>query len=365
MSSSMLRSRNLWKKDWPEARQHFVDWWNRDGFVFGAWDLHPADSPHAVVADPGKERDVVQFYADPVWRARHNRFGISKQAFPADVFPVANCDIGPGSLGTFLGAEPNLTYATVWYKPWISDPDAVGTLRFDPSTKWYRIHEELLKESVRISEGNYFTGLPDLIEGLDTLAALRDNEALMMDLVERPEWVKEKVREINQVWFAAYERMYDIVKFDDGGSTWGGFRLWGPGKTAKLQCDASAMISPAMFEEFVVPALAEQCEWLDYSVYHLDGTQAVRHLDALLSIDELDCIEWTPQAGQPMGGSPKWYDMYRKILAAGKCVQAIDVEPSEVLPLLDACGTKGMMVMTSFADKRTTDELVTAVERYR
>ena len=43
-----------------------------------------------------------------------------------------------------------------------------------------------------------------------------------------------------------------------GGVVFGAFRIWGPGKTAKVQCDASAMFSPAMFEQFVVPALTEE-----------------------------------------------------------------------------------------------------------
>ena len=42
--------------------------------------------------------------------------------------------------------------------------------------------------------------------------------------------------------------------------------------------DASAMFSTPMFRRFVAPALTAQCEWLDYSLYHLDGTQAVHHL---------------------------------------------------------------------------------------
>ncbi len=66
-----------------------------------------------------------------------------------------------------------------------------------------------------------------------------------------------------------------------------------------------------------------------------------------------------------MGGSPRWFDMYRKILAAGKAVQAIDVEPAEVLPLINACGTKGMMVMTRLPDRKTADELTAAVAKYR
>ena len=96
----------------------------------------------------------------------------------------------------------------------------------------------------------------------------------------------------------------------------------------------------------MVPALTEQCERLDYSMFHLDGHQCTKHLDLLLDIDGLDAIEWTPDPQVPKGGNEKWHSMYRKILDAGKSVQAIGVKPEEVEPLLDAVGGKGMYIMT-------------------
>jgi hypothetical protein len=106
------------------------------------------------------------------------------------------------------------------------------------------------------------------------------------------------------------------------------------------------MIGPEMFREFVVPALTEQCRRLDYAMYHLDDMQAMKHLDALLEIESLDAIEWTPQAGLPGGGSPQWFDMYRRIRAAGKNAQVVSIKPTEVPPLLDAVGPEGIYILT-------------------
>jgi hypothetical protein len=127
----------------------------------------------------------------------------------------------------------------------------------------------------------------------------------------------------------------------------------------------SAMFSPEMFGEFAVPGLTEQCEWLDHSLYHLDGTQALCHLDQLLGIDGLDAVEWTPQAGIETGGSPRWYDLYRRILTAGKSVQAVNVEPGEILPLLDAIGGRGVYLITQFGSEREAEEMADKVEPYR
>ncbi len=93
-----------------------------------------------------------------------------------------------------------------------------------------------------------------------------------------------------------------------------------------------------MFDEFVIPTLREQCAALDYVYYHLDSTTALQHLESLLLMEEIDAIEWTPQSGLPQGGSPEWYDLYRRVKAAGKSVHAFVVEPDEIEPLLRAVG---------------------------
>lgn len=360
-----LSTKNLWKDNWDETRGHFLDWWDRKGFVLGSSVEKPIAKPHAKVAKPKEPATLEKKYTDAAYRAKANRYRLSRQSFKADIIPIADTMFGPGSLGTFLGSAPNFTPETVWYTPTIPAPDKCPPLVFNGEAKWWKIHEKVIAESVASSEGNYFVGCPDLIEGIDTLAELRDNEPLMIDMIDRPAWVKGKVAEINQVWFEAYQRIYDMTKFDDESSVFGAFRVWGPGKVAKLQCDESAMFSPDMFKEFVVPALTEQCRWLGNSIYHLDGTQCIAHLDHLLAIEELDAIEWTPQARIARGGEPYWYDLYRRILEGGKSLQVVMVKPEEVIPLFEAVGTKGVYVMVEFPDEKSVDELVEATKKYR
>ena len=356
-----------WKPNWQETQQHFIDWWNRKGFVLGMWGAPLARRPHEVVSDPGPP-PLVESYTDARLRARLNHHALASRSFVADALPIAGTDIGPGSLALVLGAEAGFARDTVWFEPSIqhvADPESLPPLRFDPENKWWKIHEDTFRACKALGQGKYMVGAPDLIENIDVLSSLRDPQTFMYDLIERPAWVEQKVWEINQVWFDAYQRMYDIIKLEDGSSAWGAFCLWGPGKTAKVQCDAAAMISPDMFRQFVVPALTAQCEWLDQSMYHLDGTQCICHLDALLEIEALDAIEWTPQAGIEPGGDPRWFDLYRRILDAGKSVQIMGPGPDEVIPMLDALGGKGLYMMTWFRDEESALRLSEQVEAYR
>ncbi len=237
----------LWKSNWEETRQRFLDWWDRKGIVLGFWGAPaPGGRPHADVPDPGPAASLEQYYTDASWRARQERYRIAHQGFPADCIPTAYTFIGPGSLGLLLGAEAGFAWDTVWYEPCITDRESHPPLVFDPESTWWAIHEAILRECVATSEGNYFVSYPDIIENFDTLAALRGNEELLLDLIDRPEWVKAKLWEINGAFCEAYDRMREIVAWQDGSSVFGAFELWGPGRVAKVQWDASAMLSPAM-----------------------------------------------------------------------------------------------------------------------
>lgn len=356
-----------WKSNWEETKRNFMAWWHQEGLILCMQGPVNRDIPHEPYAHPGESPNVEYFYTHPKWRAAWNHYTLSWQDFPADTFPIAGTDIGPGSLALFMGGEAVLADTTVWYLPSIDpeNPEGHPPLRFFPESQWWQITEATLSACADLARGKYTVGCPDLIENVDIVAALREPQRLLLDMLERPDWVIEKVQEVNQVFFEVYDRVYDIIKLEDGSSVFGAFRLWGPGKVAKVQCDTSAMFSPAMFEKFVVPALVEQCEWLDYTMFHLDGHQCIQHLDLLLNIEALDAIEWTPDPQVPSGGDPVWYPMYRKILEAGKSVQAIGVKPGEVEPLLDAVGGKGMYIMTTIENGEQAESLLKCIEPYR
>jgi len=357
-----------WKPNWEETKQHFVDWWNHKGPILGTWSAVPDGQPREAVPDPGAPDSLLERYTNAGWRAASNHWRLARAQFPADVLPIAESSIGPGSLALCLGSEPGLAQDTVWFHSIMehdAHPEDRPPLRFDPDNRWWRVHEATLRACAELARGKYIVGCPDLIENIDILASLRGSQRLLMDLVERPEWVEQKVEEINQAWFEAYSRIYKIIKLRDGSSAWGAFSIWGPGKTAKVQCDASAMFSPAMFERFALPALTRQCDWLDCSMFHLDGHQCICHLDLLLSIESLDAIEWTPDPQVPSGGNTCWYPMYRKITAAGKSVQAIGVRHDEIVPLIDAVGPKGLYIMTELRDERDAEKVLRMVEPYR
>ena len=358
----------MWKANWEQTKQRFQKWWDRDGLLVGMWGA-PETSYclHEDVPAPATPAAIEERYCNAAFRAAENHFRLARSIFPLDVLPTATTDIGPGSLAMFLGSRPGFAEDTVWFYPCVEmevEPEKLPPLLFDENNPWWKTSENVIRACVERSRGKYIVGCPDLIENMDVLSSLRGAQTLCLDMVERPEWVEQKIAEINEVWFAAYQRIYDLIKLADGSSAFGAFYIWGPGKVAKLQCDASAMFSPRMYKRFVVPALTTQCAWLDHSLYHLDGTQAMVHLDSLLAIEALDAIEWTPQAGIETGGHKRWHELYRRILAAGKSVQVVNVELDEVLPLLDAIGSKGVYLLIQFKTEAEAEQALKLAAPY-
>lgn len=356
-----------WKENWPLSRQRFLKWWQQEANLVGQWNPPAQDRLHEPdYNDPGLLPDLWKRQIEAVWRAQSMHYSINRQCLRLDFLPIAGPALGPGSLATMLGCEPELSSGSVWYRHrWedVADPESCPPLCFDPQDKWFLKHAELLREAKRLGAGKYFIGIQDLIENIDILASLRGNVNMLMDLIERPEWAHQKLKEINQVWFEAYDRLYEIVREPDGSSVFWAFMVWSPGKAAKLQCDACSMISPEMFDEFIVPRLREQCEYVDHSMYHLDGKECLDKLDSLLAIDALDAIEWTPDPKSLPGTDPSWYPMYRRILEAGKSVQIISVAPEKVVRLFDDLGDKGLYLLCDFTSARQAESVEAELNR--
>lgn len=353
-----------WKPDWHATAARLTRWWRGEAMAIYLFSEDDAIDP---LPSPPTDAEAERWWIDPEVRRQRAEQTMRRRRYLAEGFPIFDTQIGPGSLGLFLGATPVFDANTVWYQPCIHDPDQSGSIRFVPTNNhWWDVHLAVMQAGLTHSRGRYPVGVPDLIENLDTLAALRGTMELLYDLVDRPDWVHARLAEINDAWLDAFDHMQPLVRDADGGNVFAAFRIWGPGRTAKVQCDFSAMISPAMFDTFVRPYLAAQCAQLDYAMYHLDGTNALQHLDILLDMPEIHAIEWTPQAGLPGGGAPEWHDLYRRVKAAGKAVQVVSIVPHEVIPLLDAVGPEGMYILINEpVSMAEAEALVRALGPYR
>lgn len=357
----------MWKENWPETRGRFLDWWEGRGTMLGCWGSGIPNSlpPRDAAPAPEPPATAALRHSDPSYIASFLRHDMARRSWPAEVLPAAWADIGTLSLVPCLGGRQSHGEDNVWYEAVIADPESHPKLAFDPLHPEWLALVARVRESARAARGDYLIGMPGICSNLDVLAELRGTQELLFDLVDRTGWVHRALREIEEAYKEAFDLMRQEVALDDGSMAYGFFMLWGIGRVGLLQCDVSATISGDMFEEFVLPRLEAECAFLDRSLYHVDGPQALRHLDSVLGLKELNAVEWTPGPQVPDGGDPTWYELYRKILDAGKSVWVAHVKPREIAPLLDAIGTDGIYLTLENAGAEEFAEAERAVALYR
>ena len=350
-----------WKSNLEETKQRYINWWNHKGIILNMWEhFQEGVQPHAEITPPALAKDLSQKWFDPQWRAEYLDWYVAHSSLKADILPVANTQLCPGSLasivcGVFEGGED-----TIWIHP---HPDFTDEIVFNPEHPNWILHKELLKACKAKANGHYFVGMPDLMEGLDVIAALKGTDRVLLDTVMQPEILEQQMQQINDIYFKVFDELYDIIREGDE-MAFCYFSSWAPGKMSKLQSDISTMISQDDYRRFVQPFIREQCQKIDYTLYHLDGVGAMHHLPALLEIEELNAIQWTPGVGEPQGGSPKWYDLYKKILACGKSLMACWVTLDELKPLLDHIGADGVHLEMDFHNEKEVEQAMRIVEEY-
>ena len=227
---------------------------------------------------------------------------IARTAYLADALPIHNPWLGPDQFSAWLGAD--ITFKprdnTSWVKPFIEDWDAFGEPRLDAANRWWRLYLEILRESVRRGRDRWVTCYPDLHTGIDGLAAMRGPERLMFDLLEQPEAVERAMRSMTRLWKEIVDTVSSIVLPAGQGTT-----NWTAGWSARRfvclgQNDFSCLVGPGMFDRFILPDTVACCRHVDRIIYHLDGPGALQHLDRLLAIDALHCVQWIQGAGAPL-----------------------------------------------------------------
>ncbi len=352
---------NTWKPNLEETKKHYINWWNHKGIVLNMWEhFQEGVKPHADVPEPKPYKDLNQRWFDPEWRAEYLDWYVAHSSLMADMLPVANTQLGPGSLAAILGGVFEGGEDTIWIHP---NPNYTDEIKFDPTHPNWLLHKELLRACKKKAKGHYYVGMPDLMEGLDVLAAIKGTDKVLLDTVMQPEVLEQQMQQINDIYFQVFDELYDIIREGDE-MAFCYFSSWAPGKMSKLQSDISTMISVDDYRRFVQPFIREQCQKIDYTLYHLDGVGAMHHLDALLEIKELNAIQWTPGVGEPQGGSPKWYDLYKKILAGGKSIMACWVTLDELRPLLDHIGGDGVHLEMDFHHEREVEQALKIVDDF-
>lgn len=333
------------KENWDQTRQKWTRYWKRenegrplmcviarDPSIEAAHQQAVAEgrNPFSIMcqgADPSlpaelQPVDVEDLYQNAERMDQRYRHFCQTHHFLGESFPNIDADFGPGSMAGYLGSNIIFREDTVWFEHFVKDWETYSKIEFNPDAPWWRKHYQLIQDLNRLANGDYLIGMPDIMENVDVLSSMRGPQDLLYDMIDEEELMLGRVNEVGAAYYDYFDRLLEYVQDPDGGNAYTVFQIWGPGRTAKLQCDLSALMSPNQFDALIVDSLRTQAQRLDQVLYHLDGADAIRHLPSLMKIDEIDALQWTPGDHGPDGTLEDWDVIYDQVRAAGKGIWA-------------------------------------------
>jgi hypothetical protein len=225
----------------------------------------------------------------------------------------------------------------------------------------HKLHE-MTDAFIEIGKGKFITGMTDWHPGGDAIAAFRDPQELAVDMIEHLADVKRLLDRVEKDYFTIYDVFYNKLKAHGLPiSTWCPLTT-ANGKYYVPSNDFSIMVSPRMFADVFLPGIIRECQFYDRSIYHLDGPGALRHLDMILSIRELNALQFVPGAGNE--GFQRWIPVYQKAQKAGKGIQVFCTlaEISLVMETLDPRGL--FLAIDGVPSRQAGQELLHRLEQW-
>ena len=306
------------KPDYEKVKARYDAFWHREII----------DRPPVSITLPGKPLPPLahrsyasqeERWLDIAYRAEAIDRGMRSTRWLYDALPVAWPNLGPEIFSAWCGCGYAYGEDTTWSKPVIDDwEEDAGKARLDMQHPLFKKTVAFTKLLLEYGQGHYIVGLSDLHPGGDHLAALRDPQQLAMDMIDNPDHVKRMLDRSMPEYYAAYGVFYHMLR--EAGMP---ISSWTPlihdGTFYIPSNDFSCMISKAAFDDMFLEGIRQECRFYERSIYHLDGPDALRHLDSLLGIEELDAVQWVCGAGRE--GYRRWIPVYQKIQAAGKGIQ--------------------------------------------
>jgi len=339
--------------------KRYTDFWNLENYdrpLMCVCAQVETPLPYIMAPDSLLEKweDLDYILASSVRRIENTYYG-------GEAVPVFDPNFGPDILGAIAGCEIEYGANTSWAVHNVGDWEQHPALEFDENNRWWKKLEELTKVVAENASGRYLTAITDLHPGTDGLVSLRGPEGLCYDLIDCAEQVHLRISQLFDIYTEVYTRLDAIISAHQKGTiNWS--TVWHPNKKWYMtSSDFSCMVNSDDFEEFVVPGLTKEHEFLDAAIYHLDGPDALRHLDRILELPGLDGVQWVPGAGQH--GALHWIPVYKKIQDAGKIVLA-SCRADEVGALCAELNPEGVHLFVEGCKKQSdVNDLLKLAER--
>lgn len=332
------------KADTQEAKDRMAVWWDHElidrpvvGYTYRKFNLKP--SVAYTSWDLAQNYDDIETVYDNFVRKAGNQY------WGGEIFPNFWPNYGPGIVAAIFGCIPEYKNNTIWFHhptPVDEIVPLLESVQLNSNNEWYSRLLRVTQYAAERCNGQFSVGISDIGGVLDILSSFLGPTKLIVAMRRNPEVIDTCRAIILEKLLQVYNDLQNIIdNYNLGCNSW--LNVWCPKRYYTIQCDFSAMLSPKYFRRFALPDIVAQAEHMDYAIYHLDGPNALPHLDDLLAQPAITGIQWVPGIGEVAMESEKWIPLYRKIQVAGKNL-VIDSSPMGASYLYKNLNPEGLYV---------------------
>ena len=149
------------------------------------------------------------------------------------------------------------------------------TPTFSEDNPWVAKMLEFIPALQTRSAGRYPVGVT-LMRGIsDLLSALYGAQDFVFRMNDEPEEVRRVISQLTEYWIAFGRSLLAHLPPFHGGTGAFFYSLWCPGETIWLQEDAIALLSPALYEQFILPADLRIAQCFENAIIHLHPTRFI------------------------------------------------------------------------------------------
>jgi hypothetical protein len=245
-------------------------------------------------------------------------------------------------LAGMLGCKVRILPSTVVGEEMSLEWDRALAVELDCQGAWYRKHMEFADALVALAAGRFPVSHAAEIGPTDLHALLRGHTRSLMDLIDEPEQSARLLAQLGGIFREVTDAIWKRLPLFHGGYFDAQYSLWAPGPIARMQEDATAVYSPALYRRFVQPVDRTLARHYDYSFIHLHSTSMFL-LDAFLEVEEIRCFEVNIDALGP--GVAAMIPHFLRIQAAKRPLLIRGAfTPAELRQVTDALDPRGLFL---------------------
>jgi hypothetical protein len=334
---------NKYKDNWEEAFENMMAWWHGESIkrpvILNSIRRQNANS-FMPSSDPGTKelRDL-----DEQYQFEKNFYDVVSRIFTAESVPAVRTRFASqiGMMAGMAGAEIKYDDRTAWVEQdnkLYEKPLPEFSADYIP----YRITVNLMHRHAEYYGYDCIIGSDAMMDPITILSMMRGVENLCLDLYDRPETVKQWLDRLSDIRYKIAEGYRKARKSHGRAEEINWTNVWAPGEMDALECDFSTMISPEMFNEFIMPEIEYEASYYDYCLWHLDGLDEIKHLESICSVEKITAVQWEADR---QDGPLNYIDLFKKIRSYGRSLLVRCSSPDEAVEFTKALGKDGLAMI--------------------